>query len=95
MREDGSLAFYFGSAYDFCNKCDGVMTTVDERMEYDALKGPPLPEELIKIKKKPFGAWQLGGAMGLSLMVYNKKPNWFHIKMMKILLDIDWVEEER
>lgn len=28
---DGSISRYFGSAHDFCNKCDGPMVDVEEK----------------------------------------------------------------
>jgi hypothetical protein len=37
-----------------------------------------------------FGWWVIGGDMGLKLAV-RKKPTWLHIKMMKWLMDIDWI----
>lgn len=42
---------------------------------------------------KGFGYWRLGGSRGLSIMSPTK-PNWLHIKMMKLLLGIEWVEKE-
>lgn len=40
---------------------------------------------------KSYGSWVLGGKHGLSI-ASPTNPNWFHIKMMKLLLGIDWVK---
>jgi hypothetical protein len=34
-NDDGTAAYYFGSAYDFCNKCDGSMETVADTKGHD------------------------------------------------------------
>jgi hypothetical protein len=37
------------------------------------------------------GGWQIGGRLGFRLaMTY--KPNWFHRKMMYLLLGIEWFD---
>lgn len=42
---------------------------------------------------KSYGYWRLGGQHGLSI-ASPTKPKWIHIKMMKLLLGIDWIEAE-
>lgn len=42
---------------------------------------------------KYVGYWQLGGVGGL-LIAAEKKPNWFHRKMIKLSLGIEWKDIE-
>lgn len=47
----------------------------------------------IKFPPKYVGYWQLGGPSGL-LIAIEKKPNWFHRKMIKLSFGIEWKDIE-
>jgi hypothetical protein len=44
-------------------------------------------------QRKFIGAYCLNGQMGFCVN-YEKKPKWFHRKMMKICLGFEWVDAD-
>lgn len=61
-----------------------------ESTEYDSTATSNYLYRGIELPKH-VGGYQLGGQYGLRIM-FQKKPNWLHRKMMKLCLGIEWID---